>query len=71
LNAFDFSLIVAIPANVAYSALYSAVPFPDQAAVDDFRDNVTAQWLLDMSHLGKRRSGSSLSSSSLWVSFSV
>jgi hypothetical protein len=59
LNAFDlFSLIVAIPANVAYSALYKAAPFPDQAAVDDFRDKFTAQWLLDMSHLGKRRSGS-------------
>lgn len=66
LNAFDlFSLIVAIPANVAYSELYNAAPFPDRAAVDEFRDNFTAQWLLDMSHPAKRRSGS-LARSESW-----
>ena len=59
LNALDlFSLIVAIPANVAYSALYNAAPFPDQAAVKDFEDNFTAEWLLDKARGGKRRSRS-------------
>ena len=48
------ALVAAIPTTILYKAIYNVAPYPDQASVDAFKHDFTADWMLQASGLGPK-----------------